>query len=149
MRSMQRLSLCLALAAAACGDDDAAVRDDAGRGHEGDDGGLDATDDGSAPRDMDAGEGPSADCNQAIPSFGEVQIFAKCLGCHATEVTGSARQGAPPSANLDDYDSAAAVAERAALYVFHGIMPPPVTGITVTEAEKEQLYLWALCGTPE
>jgi hypothetical protein len=62
---------------------------------------------------------------------------------------GDARNGATEGVNFDDYDSAAAATERAVLYVFNGVMPPPRSGITVTESEKQQMYQWALCGTPE
>jgi hypothetical protein len=141
------LALCMA-AASACGDDAPGDDDaDAATAGVGAAGGA-GTDAGNAAG-TGGDDGPSADCEAGtIPSFADVAIFAKCLGCHSTEVTGDARNEAPPDVNFDDYASAVGMAERAAQYVFHGIMPPVTTDITVTDPEKEQLYLWALCGTP-
>jgi hypothetical protein len=150
MRSLVGAGLCMLVASAtACtGDDDG-----------GDDGSDAATAGGQAgSAGHDAGDtagrggddGPSADCKAgAIPSFTEVAVFAKCLGCHSTRVTGDERAEAPPDVNFDDYASAVAMAERAAQYVFRGIMPPVTAGVAVTDTEKQQLYLWALCGTPQ
>jgi hypothetical protein len=131
---------CFALAlAAACGDD-ANGSDDAGG----------AACEDSVDAATDAGDEPSAECAaDPIPGFEDVEIFAKCQTCHSTEVQGDARNGATEGVNFDDYDSAVGAADRAALYVFHGTMPPRRSGITVTECEKQQLYQWALCGTPE
>jgi uncharacterized membrane protein len=146
MRWVHGLALALALGGASgCNGDDgmeSTVPDDAG-----------AVDTG-APDVIDSGapavEAPTADCAAGpIPTFGEVAIFRHCILCHGTAVMGAARYDAPPNVNFDDYASAVLAAERAALYVFHRVMPPSNSGITVTDAEKEQLYLWALCGTPQ
>ena len=141
MRTLLLLVSCSTLAvAAACGGDDDVSPDPEP------DGAVDA--DGSS--DDDAGDGPSADCDAGpIPSFDDVAIFATCVVCHGTDVTGDARASAPPTVNFDDYDSAVAASERAAFYVFYDIMPPRNTDIRVSDVEKEQFYLWALCGTPE
>jgi uncharacterized membrane protein len=138
------IAIVLGLAGPACGDD-AGANADAGAITDAD---VDANTDASA--DTAAVNRPSADCeDRDIPAFVDVQAFERCLGCHATALTGDARNEAPPGVNFDDYDSAAAMAERAAQYVFLDIMPPPAAGIRMSEAEKQQLYRWALCGTPE
>jgi hypothetical protein len=152
MRSLRGFCLILLLApAGACGgaDGDGArqgERDAAPAGD--DDAGVDS---GAGAAGGGAGAaGPDVDCDaEPIPAFTEVAIFEKCVGCHGRELTGDARMGATLGVNFDDHASAAEHAERAALYVFHGIMPPVTTNIAVTDAEKEQLYLWALCGTPD
>jgi hypothetical protein len=143
MRATTTWVLCLLFSATfGCGDDGAP--DDAGTDA------RDAAADAGDASEEDAGAGPTADCDgEHVPSFAEVEIFDKCVGCHGSGVTGPARNAAPISANFDDHDSAAANAESAAQYVFIGFMPPPQTGISVSDAEKRQLYQWALCGTPE
>jgi len=154
MRWVHGLALALALEmASGCGDDDdtsspsqdGAVEDaSAGSSAPPPDAGPDAADSAPGPQ-----EEPSADCDSGpIPTFDEVEILRHCVGCHATTLTGEARKDAPPNVNFDEYDSAVLMAERGALYVFHDVMPPPAAGITVTQAEKDQFYLWALCGTP-
>lgn len=75
--------------------------------------------------------------------------FDKCTLCHASDVSGDARQGAPADDNWDEYEEAAEHAEEIAHEVSEGEMPPEDSQITLTAGEKEQLYLWALCGTPE
>jgi len=152
MRSTLALVLCMASVhtGACAGASDGADEGDAAAAGSGAGAGEDAGDEDAAAAGAGGDAGPSADCEvEPIPSFADVAIFAKCLGCHSTMVTGDARNEAPPDVNFDDYASAVGMAERAALYVFHGVMPPVTTGITVTGDEKEQLYLWALCGTPE
>jgi uncharacterized membrane protein len=152
MRTTLALVLCMAgVHTSGCADGtDGANQGDAPAADSGAAAGGDAGDGDAAAAGTGGSAGPSADCEaEPIPAFDEVAIFAKCLGCHSTRVTGDARKEAPPDVNFDDYASAVGMAERAALYVFHDIMPPVTTGITVTSDEKEQLYLWALCGTPE
>lgn len=120
-------SLCLVAALAACGGED-----DEGGG-------------GGGEKDL-----PEVDCSGDIPTFDEVSAFSEvCTGCHSTSLSGSDRNGAPTSINWDDYDSARANAEEGAEAVFEGEMPPAGAGATLTNAQKEELYLWALCGTPE
>jgi hypothetical protein len=140
--------LCFALAlAAACGDD-ANARNDADGAAAGSGGGAACED--VADTATDAGDEPSADCDSGpTPGFADVEIFAKCQTCHSTQLEGAARNDATVGVDFDDYDSAVAASERAALYVFQGSMPPRNSGIAVTECEKQQLFKWALCGTPE
>lgn len=93
---------------------------------------------------------PEVDCSGAIPTFDQVTAFSEaCTNCHSTSLSGADRHGAPTDINWDDYDSAKANAEHGAEEVFEGEMPPEGSGETITDAQKEQLYLWALCGTPE
>ena len=57
------------------------------------------------------------------------------------------RNGAPSAINLDLYESASEYAEAAARAVYHGCMPPE--GVDIGDERKEQIYNWALCGTPD
>jgi uncharacterized membrane protein len=93
---------------------------------------------------------PDVDCEGAdVPAFDEVAAFDKCTVCHSSELSGEDRMDAPEDDNWDDYEEAAEHAEEIAHEVFEGEMPPEDSGITLTAAEEEDLYLWALCGTPE
>ena len=92
---------------------------------------------------------PTVDCSGTIPKFSEVALFSdSCSNCHGQDLAGTARNGAPVDINFDSYDSAKAHAEKAASEVYNGAMPP--TGNEdFSEAQKQQLYLWSLCGTPQ
>jgi len=93
---------------------------------------------------------PEVDCSGEVPTFGEVTAFSEvCTNCHSTSRSGDDRHGAPAAINWDDYDSAKAHAMEAVEEVSEGEMPPESSGETLTADEKEELYTWALCGTPE
>src|SRR5688500_1079200 len=93
---------------------------------------------------------PDVDCSQDVPAFDEVTAFSQvCSNCHSTTLSGDDRNGAPSEINWDDYASAKAHAEEGAQEVFEGEMPPEGSNQTLTAAQEEDLYLWALCGTPE
>jgi len=93
---------------------------------------------------------PDVECEGAdVPAFDEVAAFEKCTMCHSSELMGPDRNGAPEDDNWDDYEEAVEHAELIAHEVFEGEMPPAASGITLTAAEEEELYLWALCGTPQ
>jgi uncharacterized membrane protein len=95
---------------------------------------------------------PVVNCSavQAVPMFAQVQVFQTvCTNCHSSTKTGAARNGAPPEINFDQYASAYAHAEQAAIEVNAGAMPPAVAHITLTEAQKTTLFDWAMCGAPQ
>ena len=102
----------------------------------------------SEPPD-DAGA-PEIDCDaETIPSYTDVRAFDTCTNCHSTEKEGVERNGAPPSLNFNTYEGAAAAATRMVTQVSMGNMPPPSSGFSLTADEKDELYVWAQCGTPE
>ena len=89
---------------------------------------------------------PTVDCDEVQPEeYEDLTIWTSCTECHASDLTGAYRQGAPEGVDFDTYEASAALAEDAAIEVYIGNMP--FTG-TVTEAEKQALYAWAMCGTP-
>ena len=96
---------------------------------------------------------PEVDCpsdSEDVPRFDEVDAFSKvCTRCHDSSLSGSQRHNAPSKINFDDYDSAKAHAERAATEVYWGNMPPSGSGYTLTSEEIDELFAWAMCGTPE
>ncbi|HEY6724704.1 MAG TPA: hypothetical protein VI197_11770 [Polyangiaceae bacterium] len=101
-------------------------------------------------QDEDPKDLPEVDCSETVPTFDEVSAFSDvCTNCHSTGLSGEDRNGAPSRINWDDYQSAQANAEDGAEEVFEGDMPPPGSGLTLSNAQKQELYLWALCGTPE
>ena len=68
-----------------------------------------------------------------------------CTGCHSSQLSGAARNGAPLSVNLDTYEASAANAERANLRIQSGSMPP---GGSVPDADKAVFQLWVSEGAP-
>jgi uncharacterized membrane protein len=102
--------------------------------------------------DQDADEDelpPVVNCSavQPVPTFAQVQVFQTvCTNCHNSTKTGSARNGAPPEINFDQYASAYVHAEQAAIEVNAGEMPPASAHVTLTEAQKTELFDWAMCG---
>ena len=90
---------------------------------------------------------PEVDCAQPIPSFTEVRAFPyTCNGCHTVLIADDdPRRDAPPGMNFDLYSVAVENAERIAISVNEGTMPP--TG-GIPYSMQQELFLWALCGTP-
>jgi uncharacterized membrane protein len=93
---------------------------------------------------------PTVDCTTGdVPTFAQVNVFTNvCANCHGVDVAGEDRQGAPADINFDDFASAKAHAEKAASEVNGGDMPPGGSD-EIAPADKEALYKWALCGTPQ
>jgi uncharacterized membrane protein len=94
-------------------------------------------------------EEPDVDCSGTVPAYADVAAFNKCTTCHAATNSSEERRGAPSAYNFDTYAGAQAEAEEIVHEVSEGKMPPSGSGITLTAGEKEELYTWALCGTPE
>ncbi len=92
-----------------------------------------------------AEELPDVDCSGTIPTFSQVTAFVTCVNCHTS--TAIDREDAPEGIDFDTYAAAKAHAEDAAAEVFEGAMPP--SPYELNASEKQNLYLWALCGTPE
>lgn len=95
---------------------------------------------------------PVVNCSavQPIPTFAQVPVFQSvCTNCHNSTKTGSARNGAPADINFDQYASAYAHAEQAAIEVNAGAMPPAFAKITLTDVQKTTLFDWAMCGAPQ
>jgi hypothetical protein len=95
--------------------------------------------------DDEGGELPDVACTGTIPAYADVDAFTKCTMCHSSKLTGAARNSAPTDDNFDTQKGAEAHDEEIAHEVSIGAMPPPASKITLTSAEKEELYKWALC----
>jgi uncharacterized membrane protein len=93
----------------------------------------------------------AADCSGTVPTYTDLAegVLAKCASCHSSTLSGTARHNAPANVNYDTFSGAAAAAEIGMQEVSRGEMPPPASGISVTDAEKEWFYTWASCGTPD
>ncbi len=101
----------------------------------------------------DSGEsedGPDVDCDAVtVKKFSEITAWAKCVSCHNSQLTdASARQAAPLGIDFDTYSSARANAQTAMHEVYEGEMPP-ASSTQLTAEEKEQIYNWASCDTPQ
>lgn len=95
---------------------------------------------------------PEVDCDAgATPTYAELKTttFAKCTNCHASTLLGStARMDAPVDVNFDTYAAAKTHGEHGADEVNEGAMPPAGQP-DLTAQEKDDLYRWVQCGTPE
>lgn len=97
----------------------------------------------------DGSDGPNVDCATAkVPKYTEMTAWAKCVSCHSSTLTGTARSAAPMGINYDTYAGARANAQSAMSEVFEGSMPLAGSP-TLSDAEKDQIYNWASCDTPE
>ena len=93
---------------------------------------------------------PNVDCSNGVPKFADVNAFKTCIKCHASSLmTPALRMNAPSNVNFDAYAAAKTHAEQAASEVAGGDMPPKNSGLTLSTADKDALYQWAMCGTPE
>lgn len=95
-------------------------------------------------------ENTSPDCTQVTPpTFASLEAgtFSHCVGCHSSTLTGAARSGSPDRVNFDDYADAKAASQLAYVEVKRRAMPYP-NGEGITNAERNRLYEWVLCGTP-
>jgi uncharacterized membrane protein len=110
--------------------------------------GCGGADDPAGPVSGQGGAGAGSASCDAAPSFEAVTAFIKCRMCHASTRSGADRSGAPPTINFDSEASASANASDALHMVQSGVMPPSSSGIKLSDAEKEQLYAWALCVNP-
>jgi uncharacterized membrane protein len=95
------------------------------------------------------GDLPEVDCATVqVDSYAQVTGFAKCTGCHSTQVSGAARNSAPAGWNFDTYAGASHDPTQIVHEVYEGAMPPsgypPLTAV-----EKDQIYAWGLCGAPQ
>jgi hypothetical protein len=69
----------------------------------------------------------------------KVILDESCIRCHASTKSGSARDGAPTSVNLDTYESAKASAKRSNSVIQGGSMPPSGA---LASAKKATFKLW-------
>ena len=115
------------------------------------DGGQGATEDGQGASSDESGA-PQGDCSDdPVPlsweNFGEAYSANWCRGCHSAQLTGDARNGAPPGVDFNSHqdvlDRLERFAERAAAE--EPTMPP--TGGPGDE-ELALLRRWIECGAP-
>jgi uncharacterized membrane protein len=98
--------------------------------------------------DDEHGDGPNVDCAAVTtPKFSEMTAWTKCTACHSSSLAAGSRAGAPPGIDFDTYAAAKANAQTAMDEVFHGDMPLPGSP-ALSEDEKNQIYNWASCDTP-
>ncbi len=98
--------------------------------------------------DSEDEELPEVNCDTAtVPTFSEIQAFNKCISCHSTALMGDTRQDAPGEWNYDTYEGARMDPTETVEVIFEGEMPPS-GAVQLTEEEKQQIYNWGLCGTP-
>jgi cytochrome c5 len=85
-------------------------------------------------------------------SFGMQFMTSYCTRCHSSELTGTARQGAPAFHDFDTVEGVRAVADHVDQTAAFGpeaqnqSMPP--SGSRPSAAEREMLAEWLACGAP-
>ncbi|MEM9460637.1 MAG: hypothetical protein AAGF11_41090 [Myxococcota bacterium] len=131
------------LAVQGCGDDEGDDLADPSDTSLGDTGGLD---------DTGSELGAEIDCRDqpliTHQTFGQGFISGYCGGCHGGEVTGDARQGAPPATIFDTEPEVQMWADRIYARVLWGedseLTPmPPVGG--VVQADIDRFRVWMVC----
>ena len=89
----------------------------------------------SDPVALDAGgEGPVTYTGQIKPI-----LDARCISCHASDLSGSVRNGAPPGFNYDTYAAAQAMAVEANEQIQSSFMPP---GAPLEDSDKGLFQQW-------
>ncbi len=104
---------------------------------------CDQDDDG----DEEGDELAQVDCDAVeVPRFEDMSaIWNSCVGCHSSTLTGDARQGAPRDFDYDSHEAATLDPFETAEVVIEDEMPPSAP---LSDEAKEQLSIWAQCGTP-
>ena len=79
------------------------------------------------------------------------QVFAtNCLACHASNLTGAARNGAPPDVTFNTYEAALPNAERAIVRAVEEMaMPPIASGPLLNEEQRAAMLAWQSAGFPK
>lgn len=80
--------------------------------------------------------------------LGEI-IGPKCLNCHASELSGGARNGAPDGVNFDTYESAKQFANRIIQRAVVQMDMPPNPSLVLDDEEKQALKNWMTLEFPE
>lgn len=113
-------------------------------------GGGDVNSDNAALVEEEEELPPVVDCSKIspVPKFGQVGAFQVCTMCHSSAKTGNQRNGAPDGVNFNQYESASAYANQAAIEVNVGAMPPEGSNLSLTVVQKNTLFDWAMCGSP-
>jgi uncharacterized membrane protein len=97
------------------------------------------------------GCGDPVDPCEAAPTYtGQVAALleARCLGCHASTLSGEARQGAPEGLDLDDLARLEPHLEQVADAITAGWMPPSDGAPLTTREERSLVAAWRACGYP-
>jgi mono/diheme cytochrome c family protein len=80
------------------------------------------------------------------------QVFTPaCNSCHASSLSGGARNGAPSSVNWDTYAAASVGNQpnRGNIRSQAGTMPPAGSGLSLSQAQKDLFQQWIDAGWPE
>jgi hypothetical protein len=85
------------------------------------------------------------------PNGIRAKVFASnCLACHASNLPGSARNGAPADVNFDTYEAALKKAERAIVKaVEQGSIHPANTKPLLNEEQRAAMIAWQSAGFPK
>jgi len=70
-----------------------------------------------------------------------------CTGCHSSQLSGAARNGAPVTVDLDTFQAASKTAEQSNVRLQNETMPP--SGTVASAAQKETFSCWLVSGRQE
>ena len=103
---------------------------------------------GSNSTTTDTGNTTNSQCATSIvPTYAQVD-FSTCTTCHASTLTGLARNLATVGVDFDTYEGAKANAARAVVRLVAGSMPPVGSNKPSTTVEQA-IMTWSDCGTPQ
>lgn len=94
---------------------------------------------------------PCEDAPRYEPTI-KALVDTHCINCHASDVSGTNRQGAPIGLDFDDFATLQPNIEQFADSFTSGLMPPrdqPTNPPLTSAGEREQVQLWRQCGFPQ
>ena len=103
--------------------------------------GLGCTADGGIKGSI--GECPPNSTDAEIAGYDVVS--GRCMTCHSTALTGTARQGAPAYLNFDDPSVLKSESESMYSEAVSGSMPPDYAA-KITGTDLENMRIWLACG---
>jgi cytochrome c5 len=133
MKNLLVLMLCISGAGfVACGSDDD----------------TDEADDEGGDGDTGDGDGAQVDCTGDLPTyddFGKDFVEEYCSSCHAADVTGTDRMGAPPEDVFDSLEQIQHGADEMADLIASGQMPYGAASPKPSDDEKAKALTWLKC----
>ncbi|MBK8010529.1 MAG: hypothetical protein IPK13_04220 [Deltaproteobacteria bacterium] len=99
---------------------------------------------GFACGETDVGECPADSTETQVR--GQQLVVDRCMGCHASTLTGSDRNNAPSNLNFDDLSVVRNEGNELFEEIDAGDMPPSGP---LSSADKESIRVWLACGAPD
>ncbi len=103
---------------------------------------------GSGDKDDPGTDSDNDGTTESVSYISDIKTIldTNCILCHAESKTGSDRNGAPTTINLDTYENVISSATLANTRIQAGTMPPSGG---LSETDKKTVQSWIDAGTPE